>query len=86
MTDEPSLPEKAKNFTKTAFDIAKGFASEGILLAPDELQKARLDICKGCNRFDPVQILCKECGCPLSGPTSKIKFSKSRCPLTPPLW
>tara|TARA_E500000331_G_C16722487_1_gene483037 strand:- start:231 stop:482 length:252 start_codon:yes stop_codon:yes gene_type:complete len=83
MTDEPSLPEKAKNFTRTAFDIAKGFVSDGILLAPDELQKARLDICRDCNRFDPIQILCKECGCPL---LNKVKFSKSRCPLTPHLW
>ena len=81
MTDEPSLPQQAKNFTSTAYDIVKGFVSDGTLYVPDEVQKARLDICKDCNRFDPNEVKCKECGCPLSGPTSKIKFSKGRCPL-----
>ena len=81
MTDELSLSQKAKNFTRSAAAIAKGFVSEGILIAPDELQEARLDICRNCNSFDSVQILCKVCGCPLSGPTSKQKFSNSQCPL-----
>ena len=81
MTEEPSLPEKAKNFTKSAYDIVRGFVRDGTLLAPDEVQKARLDICRDCNKFDSDQILCKVCGCPLSGPTSKQKFSNSQCPL-----
>ena len=53
MTDEPSLPEQAKNITKTAYDIVKGFVFNGMLLVPDEVKKARIDICRDCNRFDP---------------------------------
>ena len=43
MTEEPSLPEQAKNITKTAYDIVKGFVFNGMLLVPDEVKKARID-------------------------------------------
>mgnify|MGYP006264742395 CR=1 FL=1 len=45
MNDEPSLPEQAKNITKTAYDIVKGFVFNGMLIVPDEVKKARIDIC-----------------------------------------
>ena len=77
MTD-PSLPEKAANLSKTAYDIVKGFVFDGTLLVPDEVKKARIDICRDCNRFDPDRHLCKECGCFL---VNKVKFTASRCPL-----
>ena len=44
MNDEPSLPDQAKNITKTAYDIVKGFVFNGMLLVPDEVKKARIDI------------------------------------------
>ena len=49
MIDEPSNLEKAKNFSKTAYDIVKGFVFDGNLLVPDEVKKARIDICRECN-------------------------------------
>ena len=65
MSDEPSNIEKAKNFSKTAYDIIKGFVSKGYLLVPEEVKNARIDICR-------------ECGCFL---VNKVKFTASRCPL-----
>ena len=81
MTDEPSLPEQAKNITKTAYDIVKGFVFNGMLIVPDEVKKARIDICRDCNRFDPNRMKCNECGCFL---VNKVKFSAAHCPLR--LW
>tara|TARA_A100001388_G_scaffold2368_1_gene1763 strand:+ start:2657 stop:2902 length:246 start_codon:yes stop_codon:yes gene_type:complete len=81
MTEEPSIPEQAKNITRTAYDIVKGFVFNGTLIAPDEVKKARIDICRDCNRFDPDHTRCRECGCFM--PT-KVKFSAARCPLK--LW
>ena len=78
MTEEPSLPEQAKNITKTAYDIVKGFVFNGTLIVPDEVKKARIDICRECNRFDEDRHLCRECGCFL---VNKVKFTASRCPL-----
>ena len=81
MIEEPSIPEQAKNITRTAYDIVKGFVFNGTLIAPDEVKKARIDICRDCNRFDPDHTRCRECGCFM--PT-KVKFSAARCPLK--LW
>ena len=81
MTEEPSIPEQAKNITKTAYDIVKDFVFNGTIIAPDEVKKARIDICRDCNRFDPDHTRCRECGCFM--PT-KVKFSAARCPLK--LW
>tara|TARA_B100000927_G_scaffold273501_1_gene251987 strand:+ start:911 stop:1156 length:246 start_codon:yes stop_codon:yes gene_type:complete len=81
MTEEPSIPEQAKNITRTAYDIVKGFVFDGTLIAPDVVKKARIDICRDCNRFDPDHARCRECGCFM--PT-KVKFSAARCPLR--LW
>ena len=78
MTEEPSLPEQAKNITKTAYDIVKGFVFNGTLIVPDEVKKARIDICRECNRFDEDRFLCKECGCFL---VNKVRFTASSCPL-----
>ena len=48
LNDEPSNLEKAKIFSKTAYDVIKGFVSKGTLLVPKEVKKARLDICREC--------------------------------------
>ena len=60
--DEPSNLENAKFFSKTAYDILKGFVSNGNLMVPPEVKQARIDICRECNRFDEDRFLCKECG------------------------
>jgi len=78
---DPSLPEKAANLSKTAYDIVKGFVFDGTLLVPDEVKKARIDICRDCNRFYPERHFSKECGCFL---VNKVKFSAAHCPLN--LW
>ena len=62
---EPSLPKKAENLTKT-------------ILVPEEIRKARIDICNDCNRLDKERLVCRECGCFL---VNKIKFNAARCPL-----
>ena len=46
---EPSLPKKAVNLSKTAFDIVKEFVGKGTLLVPEEVRQARIDICNDCN-------------------------------------
>ena len=81
LNDEPSNLEKAKIFSKTAYDVIKGFVSKGTLLVPKEVKKARIDICRDCNRFDPDRMKCNECGCFL---VNKVKFSAAHCPLR--LW
>jgi len=78
MNDEPSLPDQAKNITKTAYDIVKGFVFNGMLIVPPEVKKARIDICRECNRFDEDRHLCRECGCFL---VNKVRFTASSCPL-----
>ena len=81
LNDEPSNLEKAKIFSKTAYDVIKGFVSKGTLLVPKEVKKARIDICRECNRFDESRHVCREWGCFL---VNKVKFSAAHCPLN--LW
>lgn len=81
LNDEPSNIEKASNLSRTAYDIVKGFVFNGTLMVPNEVKKARIDICRDCNRFDPDRMKCNECGCFL---VNKVKFSAAHCPLD--LW
>jgi len=48
------------------------------LLADDEEFKRRLEICRGCDRFEPRLSRCLECGC-FANVKAKISFMK--CPL-----
>ena len=48
-------------------------------ILPKEVKKARIDICRECNRFDESRHVCRECGCFL---VNKVKFTASRCPLS----
>ena len=80
-TNEPSNIEKASNLSRTAYDIVKGFVFNGTLMVPNEVKKARIDICRDSNRFDPDRMKCNECGCFL---VNKVKFSAAHCPLD--LW
>lgn len=54
---------------------------EDIIFALEEIQKQRLEICKGCEFFDSESFSgtgqCNACGCPL---LYKIKKSSSVCP------
>lgn len=54
---------------------------EDIVFASEEIQKQRLEICKGCEFFDAESFSgtgqCNACGCPL---LYKIKKSSSVCP------
>lgn len=78
MTQEPSLPELAKNLSKTTFDIVKGFVFDGhTLLVPEEVKKARMEICQACIHFNAEEVKCRECGCYLN---QKTKFSDAHCP------
>ena len=43
-------------------------------MVPKEVKKARIDICRECNRFDEDRFLCKECGCFL---VNKVRFTAS---------
>ncbi len=79
MSEEyPSLPEQAFNVSKTAFDIVRSYTRGEQLLVTEEVKKARIDICRGCNWFDEDAMRCNECGCFL---VNKVRFSGSKCPL-----
>jgi hypothetical protein len=79
MTSEyPSLPEQGKNLASFAFEIVKKAFSSEALLVSKEIKEKRMDICKQCDRYDPEQIRCKECGCLLE---YKTDFALDSCPL-----
>ena len=40
--------------------------------------KERINICRKCERFNPLLVQCKECGCLLA---FKTKMKKQDCPL-----
>ena len=46
-------------------------------MVPPEVKKARIDICRECNRFDEDRFLCKECGCFL---VNKVRFTALHAP------
>jgi hypothetical protein len=43
-----------------------------------ELRDARLSICRGCERFEPVLERCLECGCLMK---LKVTLQDASCPL-----
>lgn len=70
----PSLAKQASNFLKSA---TKHIATGGQVVS-EEQQKARLDICSGCEYFIKEQNRCGSCGCFLG---AKTKWKSSSCPL-----
>jgi hypothetical protein len=44
----------------------------------EELAKARLDICKGCDWFRPKTNTCKKCGCFMK---LKTNLENAKCPI-----
>ncbi|TXH42683.1 MAG: hypothetical protein E6Q97_35310 [Desulfurellales bacterium] len=74
---EPTLVEKAKNFTKAVTKhVIKGFRN-----VPEDVQKARYDTCKGCEHYNPEKDSCRLCGCKMS---VKTGWSEQECPIN--LW
>lgn len=76
--DFPSIPEQARNLSKTALDIAKSFATTRRLLVPDDLVDLRNSICESCDRYEFESSRCKECGCFM---VNKVRFNGATCPL-----
>jgi hypothetical protein len=72
--DEPSLLDKTVNFAKAVAqqDVA-GFPS-----VPEKVFLARLAVCETCDRREPSNETCKECGCYLR---VKAWWATQDCPL-----
>jgi hypothetical protein len=47
-------------------------------IASTEEAQRRYDICKACEKFEPVLARCTSCGCFMK---VKVKLGKSECPL-----
>ena len=69
----PSLLQKARNLAHTMGD----FAGSGFKLADKEVYDQRMEICRGCDRFENNRF-CKECGCFMD---LKAKIEVAECPL-----
>jgi len=76
--DYPSLVQQGKNLAEFSFDLIKRALETGALHVSDEVKNQRLEICRQCEKYDPEQIRCIECGCFLE---HKASFSLDSCPL-----
>lgn len=47
------------------------------ILASEEVQKKRMEICKKCDYYNPISTRCKSCGCFL---VVKTKLAAVHCP------
>lgn len=74
----PSLPEQGKNLASFAFEIVKKALQGESLLVSAEVKEQRMEICRGCDQYDPEQIRCINCGCMLE---YKTGFALDSCPL-----
>ena len=69
----PSIFQKAKNLATTMGN----FANSGFKVADEEVYNKRMEICRGCDRFENNRF-CKECGCFMD---LKAKIEVAECPL-----
>jgi len=76
----PSLFEQGKNLAKYSWDLIKHIHQNQIeyLIVPDHILEERMEICKGCDKFDALQKRCSECGCYIP---AKARVSVDGCPL-----
>jgi len=76
----PSLFEQGKNLSKFALDLIKHIKSTDgkNLIVDDDTYNKRMSICEKCEKYDPEQIRCTECGCFLE---MKASFMLDSCPL-----
>ena len=76
----PSLFQQAQNLSKFGWDMMQYIMKneEKLLFVSDEVFRERLTICRGCDRFDDLQMRCMECGCFLN---QKARMVLDGCPL-----
>lgn len=75
----PSLIRRAGNAARAAGRVAGAVAKGEAVLAPPELAKARLEVCKTCKKFSKHQMcLAKGCGCYIP---AKVTLLTETCPL-----
>lgn len=74
----PSLIQQGKNLAEFSFELIKNALETGALHVSEEVKNQRLEICRACDKYDPDQIRCTECGCFLE---HKAEFSLDSCPL-----
>ena len=77
-SEYPSLPEMGSNLAKFAFELLQKSMKGDVLWVSDEIANERLNICKGCEYYDPNQNRCLHCGCFLE---HKVKWSLDSCPI-----
>lgn len=68
------LFNKAKNLTISTVN----HLSNGLKNVKEDVKKNRLDICKACDKFNPENTTCNECGCYLE---IKTQWASEKCPL-----
>lgn len=80
MSEYPSLPEQTKNLAQFGWDMLQHVYKNQnkTLFVSDEIYNERTKICSECDRFDPEQNRCKECGCFIP---AKAKMILDSCPL-----
>lgn len=69
----PSLAQKAINLATAVVE----HTIAGFPQASPELAEKRLSICKTCPYFNPTDVVCNDCGCPL---LEKVKWGEQKCP------
>jgi hypothetical protein len=74
----PSATDQAKNLTKVTGKILSQVLAGDKVMAPEEIQRARIQTCHSCDKYDRNQKRCYECGCFVE---IKSKFALEGCPL-----
>lgn len=80
MTEErkyPPMNEQTRNLALSVLQQMKDTASTGQVIASQEVQQQRREVCYACEYYDAEQHRCKDCGCMLS---VKISMSANSCP------
>ena len=74
----PTVGEQGQNLAKFTFQVIKKALQNEALFVSSEVKQERLTICRGCDRYDPGQNRCRECGCFLD---QKASYAIDSCPL-----
>jgi hypothetical protein len=72
--------ERGKNLAKFSWDLINYMRRNQttVLFVSDEIYKERMNICKGCEKYNEFENMCKECGCYVP---AKAKIIMDSCPL-----
>jgi hypothetical protein len=78
--DYPSLVDQGKNLAKFSWDLINYIQKNQhkVLFVSDEVYEERINICKGCEKYNDLESRCKECGCFIP---AKAKIIIDSCPL-----